>query len=112
MTCEVPPMRPADFSAPPAHGYRGEAPTPPPPNRPRGLCVAISREAGARGGTIARKVGELLGWQVFDHDTLDYLTQDDTARSQLLADVPEGAMQWADAYLKRLQRDRKLTPDP
>jgi hypothetical protein len=105
-------MRPADFSAPPVHGYRGETPTPPPPTRPRGLCVAISREAGARGGTIARKVGELLGWQVFDHDTLDYLTQDDTARAQLLADVPEGAQQWAEAHLARLQRDRKLTPDP
>lgn len=105
-------MRPVDFPAPPVHGYRGEAPTPPPPTRPRGLCVAISREAGARGGTIARKVGELLGWQVFDHDTLDYLTQDDTARGQLLADVPEAAMQWADAHLARLQHDKKLTPDP
>lgn len=105
-------MRPADLTAPPVHGYRGEEPTPPPLTRPRGLCVAISREAGARGGTIARKVGELLGWQVFDHDTLDYLTQDDTARSRLLADVPESARQWADVHFARLQRERQLKPDP
>ena len=50
---------------------------------PRGLSVAISREAGARGATIARKVGELVGWQVFDQEGLDYLVQDDTAREQL-----------------------------
>jgi cytidylate kinase len=105
-------MRPVDFSVAPVHGYRGEEPTPPPLTRPRGLCVAISREAGARGGTIARKVGELLGWQVFDHDTLDYLTQDDTARSQLLRDIPETALAWAEAHLTRLRRDQKLQLDP
>ncbi len=105
-------MKPSELTAPPVHGYRGEEPTPPPITQPRGLCVAISREAGARGGTIARKVGELLGWQVFDHDTLDYLTQDDTARAQLLADVPDAAKAWADTHLARLQTERKLTPDP
>src|SRR5262249_21815663 len=47
-----------------------------------------------------------------DHDTLDYLTQDETARARLLADVPEAAMQWAEAHLLRLQRGRKLTADP
>src|SRR5436309_15230079 len=101
-----------DVPIPPVHGYRGQAPTPPPLTHPRGLSVAISREAGARGGTIARKVGELLGWQVFDHDTLDYLTQDDTARAQLLADIPDDALQWAEAHLAKLRRDKKLTPDP
>jgi cytidylate kinase len=74
--------------------------------------VAISREAGARGGTIARKVGELLGWQVFDHDTLDYLTQNETARAQLLADLPETALAWAEAHLTRLRREQKLQLDP
>jgi cytidylate kinase len=105
-------MCPVDVSAPPVHGYRGEEPTPPPLSQPRGLCVAISREAGARGGTIARKVGELLGWQVFDHDTLDYLTQNETARAQLLADLPETALAWAEAHLTRLRREQKLQLDP
>jgi hypothetical protein len=74
--------------------------------------VAISREAGARGGTIARKIGELLGWQVFDQDTLDYLMQNDSAREQLLADVPGAARAWADTHYARLQRDQKLVADP
>ncbi len=84
---------------PPLHGYRGEAPTPNPPTRPRGLSVAISREAGARGGTIATKVGTLLGWQVFDTETLDYLVQNDTARGQFLAEVPDAAKVWAQSLI-------------
>jgi cytidylate kinase len=69
------------------------------------LTVAISRQAGARGTTIARKVADILDWQVFDHDTLDYLTQNETARGQLLADIPADALKWADAQLAHLQRD-------
>lgn len=101
-----------DFPVPPAHGYRGDPATPPPLTRPRGLSVALSREAGARGGSIARKVGELLGWDVFDSDTLDYLVQDDTARGRFLADVPDAATAWATAHLARLRRRDKLNTDP
>ncbi len=62
-----------------------------PLRRPRGLTIAVSREAGSRGGTVARKVGQLLGWQVFGQEMLDYLVQDDTARGRLFTDVPPGA---------------------
>jgi cytidylate kinase len=92
----------------PVHGYRGETPTPPPPSRPHGLAVAISREAGARGGTVARKVGELLGWQVFDQESLDYLIQNETARGQFLAEVPDSAKAWASAHFARLKGKQKL----
>lgn len=101
-----------DFPTPPVHGYRGETPTPLPPTHPRGLAVALSREAGARGGTIARKVAELLGWQVFDHDTLEYLVQDETARERFLADVPDTARAWATAHLARLRRQNRVNADP
>ncbi len=94
----------------PLHGYRGSEPTAP-LTQPRGLSVAISRQAGARGTTIARKVADILSWQVFDHDTLDYLVQNDTARAQLLADVPANALAWADAQLAHLQHERNLNAD-
>lgn len=81
---------------PPMHGYRG-VPTPPPAGEhPRGLTVTISREAGARGGSIARRVGRLLGWQVYDQDSLALLARDDTARRELLSDIPAPAAAWAD----------------
>ena len=94
----------------PLHGFRGDE-AEPVLTRPRGLTVAISRQAGARGTTIARKVAEILAWQVFDADTLDYLVQDDAARQQLLADMPLDAQRWADAQLDYLQRDRGLNAD-
>ena len=101
-----------NIAGPPLHGFRGE-PTPPPRAAgPRGLTVAISREAGARGSTIARKVGELLGWQVFDQDMIDYLLVDETGRGQLLADVPDSGRAWAEAYHGRLRRDRRVSDDP
>lgn len=99
-----------DLPGPPLHGFRGDAPSGK-LTRPRGMTVAVSREAGARGTTVARKLAELLGWQVFDQETLDYLLQDDTARGQLLADVPAAAREWADEQLDRLQRQRKLAAD-
>jgi cytidylate kinase len=100
-----------DFPRPPVHGFRGDTPTPP-LTHPRGLSVAVSREAGARGATIARKVGELVGWQVFDQASLDYLIQDDSARGQLLAEVPASARAWADAHLARLQLNQRIASDP
>jgi cytidylate kinase len=93
---------------PPLHGFRGDEPGGGPAVQPRGLTVAVSREAGARGTTLARKVGELLGWQVFDQDLLDYLQMHDTEREQLLADIPASARAWADAHLARLQQSRKI----
>jgi cytidylate kinase len=100
----------ADLAHVPLHGFRGNADSSSAP-RARGLAVAISREAGSRGTTIARKVAEILDWQVFDRDTLDYLAQNEAARSQLMADIPEDARAWAEAQLARLTRARGLSAE-
>lgn len=96
------------FQNAPVHGFRGDDGDPGPAPRPRGLTVAVSREAGARGTTLARKVGELLGWQVFDQDLLDYLQMTEAERDQLLAGIPPPARAWADAHLAHLRRAGKL----
>jgi cytidylate kinase len=101
---------PTDLTRVPVHGFRGDAEAAP-AARPRGPVVAISRQAGSRGTTIARKVAEILQWEVFDYDTLDYLTHNETARAQLLADVPADALAWADAQFARLVRARGLGAD-
>ena len=95
---------------PPRHGYRG-VPTPPPTaRRPRSLTVAVSREAGSRGGTVAAAVGRLLGWPVYTQEMLDFLARDDAARADLLADLPDDTRQWAAAETARLAFDRGLDP--
>ncbi len=91
----------------PLHGYRGE-PAPAAADRwPGGLTVALSREAGARGGAIARRVGHKLGWQVVDQDLLDYLMQDEAA----FQDVPAAAREWAGERLDQLLRARVIAND-
>lgn len=92
----------------PLHGYRGEMTSPPTGVRPRGVSVAISREAGARGETIAAAVGRLLGWQVFTAEMLDFLTQDERAREEMSADLPDSARRWIEVEVAALGRARKL----
>lgn len=104
-------LLPPEAQEPPLHGFRGDAPTVP-ATHPRGLTVAISREAGARGTTIARKLGELLGWQVFDQEMIDYLLVDESGREQLLADVPDGARTWAEGRFEQLRREGRVNDDP
>ncbi len=99
------------ISHPPLHGFRGDRPEGVSATSPKGLTLAISREAGARGTTIARKVGELLGWQVFDQELLDYLLLDETGRAGLLGDIPDSARAWSEARFARLQRVRKISTE-
>ena len=45
-------------SGAPRHGFQGDRGKPPAVRRaPLGLTIAVSREAGARGASIARRVG-------------------------------------------------------
>ncbi|MCS7020567.1 MAG: cytidylate kinase-like family protein [Gemmataceae bacterium] len=96
----------------PVHGYRGEsAASARPAIRPGGLTLAISREVGARGGTIARKVGELLAWQVFDHESIDYLLQQETARAQLEAELQPQAQEWLQQQRREYAHHRWLVAE-
>jgi len=96
--------------APPLHGYRGTNTPPPPLRRPRALTLAVSREARAQGSTVARAVGRLLGWPVFSQEMLDFLARDDAARADFLADLPAGAVEWADLELAKVVHARGLDP--
>jgi Cytidylate kinase-like family len=100
------------MTPPPLHGYRGDPTGPKLLDRPMGPTVAVSREAGARGWSIAKRVSVALGWQLFDQDQLDALVQDERARTELLAGIPDGARHWADDQLARLGRERVLAVGP
>jgi hypothetical protein len=87
----------------PHHGFRGDGGAPPPRDPvPAGLTIAISREAGARGGTIGRRVGRLLSWQVYDQELLEYVIQDSNVQQGLRDSLPEPALRWVDARLDAL----------
>ncbi len=100
------------LTPPPWHGYRGDPVNVVPLDCPKGMTVAVSREAGARGWSISQRVGRELGWQVFDQEQLDNFVRDEQARTALLAGVAAGAQHWADAQLSRLGRERVLAVGP
>src|ERR1700751_1962181 len=61
----------------PRHGFQGDrGPAPPAPEAPASLTIAISREAGSRGGSIARRAGGKLGWQVYTQELIEYISQE------------------------------------
>ena len=85
---------------------------PPPPAVPAGLSVALSREAGARGGAIGRRVGQKLGWQVFDQELLEYMAQDAVVRQGVLDNLTPAAAAWVEERLQLLLREQNLSQHP
>ena len=97
---------------PPRHGFqgdRGAARTR--RTAPLGLSIALSREAGARGGTIGRLVGKRLGWQVYDQELLEYMARDAVARQGLWDNLSPACLAWVEGRLAELRRELELDRD-
>jgi hypothetical protein len=84
----------------------------PAPVVPAALTIALAREAGARGGTIARRVARKLNWQVYDQDLLEYMTQDTVVRQGIFDNLSAPANDWVESSLEALLRDQNLTQHP
>ena len=97
----------------PRHGFQGDrGASKAPPDLPAGLTVAISREAGSRGGTIALRAGERLGWQVYPQELLEYIAQEGSFRQQLVEHLSPAASAWVEAQLDSLLRAQDLSRHP
>lgn len=96
--------------AAPLHGYPGQAA--PPERLPAGPSVAISREAGARGRTIAQRVGRLLAWPVYSQEELESLGREGPMQEMVLADLPTGVVEWAEERLHQLQSHEGASNHP
>ncbi len=55
------------------------------------FTVALSREFGTQGTAVAREVGSLLGWHVYDHELLEWIAQEMGLRTALLESVDDPA---------------------
>jgi cytidylate kinase len=58
------------------------------------FTVALSREAGTQGTSVAQEVGKLLSWPVYDHELLEQIAQDMGLRTSLLESVDERQQSW------------------
>jgi cytidylate kinase len=96
----------------PRHGFRGDrVPVPAPPG-PVSLTVAISREAGSRGGSIARRAGHKLGWQIYTQELLEYLAQESSFRQDVVEAASPAGARWAEERLEKLLREQNLSQHP
>jgi cytidylate kinase len=71
--------------------------------------VAISREAGAGGSDVGQRVGERLGWEVFDRKLLDFVADRFHLPRSMLDLVDETHSSWVYDVLGTWM-DRKLVP--
>jgi len=96
----------------PLHGYPGDqAAAAPAGQLPAALTIAVSREAGARGGTIARRVARKLGWQAYNQELLEYIAQEGAFRDNLFATLPAEAAAWSEQALQRLLAAQQCSRD-
>ncbi len=56
--------------------------------------VAISREAGSGGAAIARRVGDLLGWDVLHRELLDHMAEKYNLPRKMLGNIDEKTSNW------------------
>jgi cytidylate kinase len=61
---------------------------------PPPLTIALSRQAGTPGTSVAREVGARLGWPVYDHELLQRIAQEMGLRVRLLESVDERRQSW------------------
>src|SRR5262245_10929109 len=97
----------------PRHGFQGDrGASKTAPAFPAGLTVAISREAGSRGGSIARRAGQRLGWQVYPQELLEYIAQEGSFRQQLSQSLTPASSAWVDAEFDSHLRAQDVSGHP
>lgn len=79
--------------------------------QPLSLTVAVSRESGSRGGTIAQRAGKRLGWQVYQQEFLEYLAQERHLSRDLFDVLDDPAAVWIEEQLESLLRRQSLSPE-
>jgi cytidylate kinase len=59
-----------------------------------GITIALTREAGCPGTSVAQEVGIRLGWPVYDHELLERIAQEMGLRVGLLETIDEKRQSW------------------
>jgi cytidylate kinase len=102
-----------ELREPPRHGFRGDrAARPISSSVPAALTLAFSRESGARGGTIGRRVGRKLDWPVYDQELLEYMAQDTVVHQGVMDNLTPAAAAWVEERLQQLLREQNISQHP
>jgi cytidylate kinase len=101
--------RPELFVDFPKHGYRGDLFPDTLPSSFPGHCLCISRQFGARGGSIAAKVAKKLGWQIYSHEILQYMASNPAAKQELFDFAGSKIVDWVEGQWSQLVDQRRIT---
>lgn len=71
--------------------------------------LAITREAGTPGTSVAREVGARLDWPVYDHELVELIAQETGLRTNLLDSVDEHHRPWLLECFESLGSARRLS---
>lgn len=71
--------------------------------------LAITREAGTPGTSVAREVGSRLDWPVYDHELVELIAQETGLRTSLLDSVDEHHRPWLLECFESLGSARRLS---
>lgn len=100
----------SDEALAPHHGERGERAAP--AALPRGLSIALSREAGSRGSSIARRVSARMGWDIYTQEMIEVLAQEGALNQEIANELPAGAAEWVDERLQQLLVEQSISRNP
>jgi len=66
------------------------------------FTIAIAREAGIPGTSVAREVGARLGWLVYDHELIERIASEMGLRANLLATIDERKVSWLEEAMEQV----------
>jgi len=91
---------------------REQRPETDPPSRSRVEdFVSVSRQVGTDGREVALRLGESLGWPVFDREILDAMADDDAMRRQVYESMDERDLTWWEETLRSLMQSEFVRND-
>jgi cytidylate kinase len=75
---------------------------------PPTVTIALSREAGSGGAAIARDVGRLLDWPVYDNELLARIAEEKGLSARMLEHLDERYVSWLEQALHSFARTGPL----
>ena len=76
-----------------------------------GPYIAVSRDFGSEGKEVAKRLAERLGWQLYDHELVDFIATEAKVRRGVVESYDEKAQSEIESMIRRFIDRHALDPD-
>lgn len=73
------------------------------------MTIAVSRERGAGGGSVARMLSQRLDWPLYDRELMEHISKKSGIQQDLLTELDESRPTWFSEIIKSLGTERQMT---